>query len=54
MPSPFENPWQEVSFAIQDMVRQGLKGVERTHLPNYAEYAVEKHHEKPQSARGDH
>jgi hypothetical protein len=25
-----------------------------THLPDYAEYADEKYHEEPQSARGDH
>jgi hypothetical protein len=33
---------------------RGRSEIERTHLPNYAEYADEKYHEKPQSALRDH
>jgi hypothetical protein len=58
MPSPSENPWPAVSFAgdLGYWYDRAPNGVEpkNTHLRNQAEYADEKHHEKPQRARGDH
>jgi hypothetical protein len=53
--SPFGNPWPEVSFGYQDQVGQSMnsQGL-RTYLRNQAEYADEKHYDKPQPLRWDH
>jgi hypothetical protein len=51
--SPFGNPWPDVSFAIQDTKIRSESPL-RTYLRNQAEYADEKHYEKPQPARWDH